>query len=339
MNLLTKLKEKYIYLHRDLRIDSLKGLVIIFMVTGHIIQARDPDFWNNKLFLWIYSFHMPLFMVISGYLSYFSFIKHKPLKIILGKIKQLIIPYFSWYLIFCYFYLRSIHNVDFIGYLTYSVKYPDTGLWFLLILFYIFIIFALAFQLKKVIIDLVKVRNINSDVIEILLITLFVVIIQLIPINIWGFGLLRVYIYYFYFGYLISKYYFRFRQFANITKELLLVFYPLIIIYYLNTQKTAVEIFKLPKDMGMLMNAFMGIGFLSLIMKRFKNSEFIYILAWLGIYSFDIYVISWNFWFLGFTGRHFDTFVAIILTILMSLLISFTVLRQSKILKLLFLGQ
>ena len=53
-------------------IDYLKFFAIVCVVIGHIIQYNDNNFDNNHLFRYIYSFHMPLFMMISGYISIFS---------------------------------------------------------------------------------------------------------------------------------------------------------------------------------------------------------------------------------------------------------------------------
>ena len=41
-------------------LDYAKGIGILLVVLGHI--------YNNNTKLWIYSFHMPLFFIISGYL-------------------------------------------------------------------------------------------------------------------------------------------------------------------------------------------------------------------------------------------------------------------------------
>ena len=43
-------------------IDSLKGLGIILIVVGHIIP------YESMLHVWIYSFHVPIFFIISGML-------------------------------------------------------------------------------------------------------------------------------------------------------------------------------------------------------------------------------------------------------------------------------
>lgn len=59
---------------RDYTIDNIKGILIILVIVGHSIQyasgmdyLRNDLFYDNPLFLLIYSFHMPLFALISGY--------------------------------------------------------------------------------------------------------------------------------------------------------------------------------------------------------------------------------------------------------------------------------
>jgi fucose 4-O-acetylase-like acetyltransferase len=44
-------------------IDRLKGLAIILVVMGHIIGFSQPEDGINTF---IYTFHMPLFMFLSG---------------------------------------------------------------------------------------------------------------------------------------------------------------------------------------------------------------------------------------------------------------------------------
>lgn len=57
-------------------VNFLRGIAIFLMLWGHCIQVFIPvgvDFFENPVFRFIYSFHMPLFMLISGYLFRFSF--------------------------------------------------------------------------------------------------------------------------------------------------------------------------------------------------------------------------------------------------------------------------
>lgn len=56
---------------RDDRIDAVKYWLIVLVITGHVFQR--PEFHNSTvcivLWKWIYMFHMPLFIFISGYFS------------------------------------------------------------------------------------------------------------------------------------------------------------------------------------------------------------------------------------------------------------------------------
>lgn len=88
---------------RNLYIDIVKGLCIILVIIGHCIQygsgnkyLEDNTFFNNPFFIFIYSFHMPLFMLISGYLFAYSINNKKWNKVLITKINQLIIPLFAW---------------------------------------------------------------------------------------------------------------------------------------------------------------------------------------------------------------------------------------------------
>ena len=47
---------------RDLRYDVMKGIGILLMMLGHIPV-------EGMVYKWIYSFHMPMFFLISGYLT------------------------------------------------------------------------------------------------------------------------------------------------------------------------------------------------------------------------------------------------------------------------------
>ena len=56
---------------RDKNIDLLKGIAMCLVIWGHSIQYSSMgkyDFFALPLFRFIYSFHMPLFIAVSGYL-------------------------------------------------------------------------------------------------------------------------------------------------------------------------------------------------------------------------------------------------------------------------------
>lgn len=90
---------KELVFKRDEKIDLIKSFLIILVILGHCIYWNDslckiPV--NNVIVNIIYSFHMPLFILISGYL----FSKHKKdnlMNTIKSKFARLIIPH----IIFC----------------------------------------------------------------------------------------------------------------------------------------------------------------------------------------------------------------------------------------------
>lgn len=76
--------------------DLLKLFAIFLVVWGHCMQhLLDVPIEQNPMFLWISSFHMPLFMAIAGLFAERSF--SRPLKDYISKRgSQLLIPWLSW---------------------------------------------------------------------------------------------------------------------------------------------------------------------------------------------------------------------------------------------------
>ena len=84
---------------RDPYIDSLKAIAIVLVVWGHAIQYRhgvNYDYWHDPLFIVIYSFHMPLFALISGYVMSIGRKKENSGIFVKKKFLHLIIPAVSW---------------------------------------------------------------------------------------------------------------------------------------------------------------------------------------------------------------------------------------------------
>ena len=120
-------------------LDSLRGLAIFLVVIGHVIQflyCHDNDGYR-KCIDWniIYSFHMPLFFMISGY----SYDICKDRFTIVKRAKQLLVPFAVWALI------NAIYNDSlYIWRLEYFIISPSNGgLWFLYALFFMSVIYYL----------------------------------------------------------------------------------------------------------------------------------------------------------------------------------------------------
>lgn len=87
---------------RSLYLDVVKGLAIILVVVGHCIQfgsgadvLRSGVFFADPLFKFIYSFHMPLFMLVSGYLFRYS-IQRPAAQVVIAKVRSIVVPLVVW---------------------------------------------------------------------------------------------------------------------------------------------------------------------------------------------------------------------------------------------------
>ena len=77
---------------RNIEFDILKGILIVLVVVGHALQScfsAPTDY--HPLFIFIYTFHMPLFIFVSGYF-FSSCLKYDFKTLIEKKTKRLIIP-------------------------------------------------------------------------------------------------------------------------------------------------------------------------------------------------------------------------------------------------------
>ena len=79
-------------MNRDTTIDVLKGIGIILVVIGH---SCCPQLLND----FIFSFHMPLFFIASGYFFEMKNLENKK-DYLKRKIRGIYFPYLKWSVIF-----------------------------------------------------------------------------------------------------------------------------------------------------------------------------------------------------------------------------------------------
>lgn len=133
---------------RDIKIDLLKGLAILLVVLGHCVQYNYPKTFDlHPVFRLIYSFHMPLFMLLSGYVASFTFKGSG--RQLATKAQTLLLPFFSWFVFSYFFYTKSVSSDGFWLQFLALLKNPDRGLWFLWVLFLNFVVLAIALRISR----------------------------------------------------------------------------------------------------------------------------------------------------------------------------------------------
>lgn len=182
---------------RLLWIDWLKSILISLVVVGHSIQFSDVSFERNWIFRFIYSFHMPLFFFVSGYLSFKSEFSIRELP---RKLKRLLLPFFSWAILLLIWRVVA-HEMPMssVGSMVMRcLVRPDMGLWFLwvlawcLVVLYGICLFSRGGLWKFVVLSVVFLLGSN-------------VLIALTKCNLFAVHLISYYFSYFWGGYVIAR--------------------------------------------------------------------------------------------------------------------------------------
>lgn len=128
---------KIIGSNKSMYLDMVKGFTIFLMLWGHCVQLcyqnTTHNFFDNIVIKIITSFHMPLFMLISGYLFYYSFKKRPLNQLVIHRSKPLLhtIVICGIFLYYISYGVVSISNKDFSLLLNGSWLSSLSGLWFL----------------------------------------------------------------------------------------------------------------------------------------------------------------------------------------------------------------
>lgn len=93
---------------RNVTADVIRGFAIITVVIGHCIQQgngleyySNSMYWSNKVYQFIYSFHMPLFMLLAGWFAFYTLKKaegdrKKQWRLLWTKSVSYVVPIFFW---------------------------------------------------------------------------------------------------------------------------------------------------------------------------------------------------------------------------------------------------
>lgn len=76
--------------------DTIKGVAIFLVALGHVLQSVLPNYREDKFLLLIVMFHMPLFMMVSGYFFLPSLKKTNLKEYVIKRFLRLYLPSLFW---------------------------------------------------------------------------------------------------------------------------------------------------------------------------------------------------------------------------------------------------
>lgn len=129
-------------MERNLKIDFYKFFAIFTVVLGHSIQYGSGTVFlsaqllENPVFRFIYSFHMPLFMLLSGYLFHYTITHHSFQHNIISRFSTLFVPIVFWNIVpfIAYTWHDRPHTLRYL-FQAYLITMTDNS-WFLWAIFY-----------------------------------------------------------------------------------------------------------------------------------------------------------------------------------------------------------
>ena len=134
-------------------IDLAKGVMILLVVIGHLNDCHVSGSVHDKLFTFIYSFHMCLFFLLSGFVM--ALTKHKLQeqsykKWLWKKVQTLFIPFLAWTFVMWRFVDPIIYFPLDLSTIKFVFLRPDIGTWFFLSLFVCQVVCYPIFRFKSI---------------------------------------------------------------------------------------------------------------------------------------------------------------------------------------------
>lgn len=187
--------EETIMGERYLWADCLKGILMVLVIIGHVIWfVYSDDHDSNHIYNLIYSFHMPCFMAISGWLAFRSGKEYGGgISLYIRRFKQLMIPYLCWSFIQALLLKGNLFKI---------VYDPNGYFWFLWTLFWIYVIFV---KIRSVASRL----NLNEECFSIVSCLALMLIMVILDFRLFGFQFISYYFLFYYFGFVFHKYNFQ----------------------------------------------------------------------------------------------------------------------------------
>ena len=269
---------------RLILIDVMQGIAMFLVVLGHHRFSFMPK-WYEHMFNWIYTFHMPLFIFISGFLMRYSYkginswAEYKPY--IIKRIKKFV-PSFLIVGAICTLMTWDFNDINALltklSYLFIAPRYSEvTFLWYIYTLFVFYCISPFIFNAKPWIKCIILILALYSS-------------IQIIPVRLFNIDYISRYFIFFLAGAFVAKNYSRIKQYKKVITStytiILIVFVIMSIIFFTNdfnaTQKYVMQWLGIP--------AFICIAQL---FKQWNNINKMFV--WISVNCFGIYLLHMFF--------------------------------------------
>jgi len=272
-------------------IDLAKGVAILLVVLGHVINSyivsgefNEYISYTKYVYFTIYSFHMPLYFALSGYL----YSKSKAIsnvseykKVALKKIIALGIPYIIFSLMQGTIQIllsRFTHNHIGFSSLAHILTQPILQFWFIYTLLFIFILVPLLEMIIK------------NDKFVFLLLFVFKIVSFFIVTNVIAIDTFSQYAVYFYSGKMLCKYYKYILSNKSLLMKLSTCYIVLNVLCYFGVKD--IYNIRIVRCFASIMLAVLGSALIMyLVIYPMAKTKVIkkYVLI-MGIYSFEIYI-------------------------------------------------
>lgn len=182
---------------RILWLDAQKGVFILLVILGHVIQTTFPqDFHTQHLWCFTSSFRMPAFMALSGWIAYKPVQKRKlGLKdSIIRRARQLMFPYIVWSLL--KFAVGGCYTLEL---LQGIILNPSGFYWYLWALFWIYVLYRCVQSLAAAI-------RCNETIVIGAVALFLLAAMTMLHTKLFGFDVIAYFFFYFFIGDCIRKY-------------------------------------------------------------------------------------------------------------------------------------
>lgn len=334
-------------------ISYIKGVAIILVFIGH---AATPSFLQRPyhyefIVQLIYSMHMALFFLVSGFLSYKIInmnLSKDYLDFIKIKFYRLVIPYITIsfitnfiIIIFKQLFNEPVSSSTLLEMIKTIFLYPENGvmgaLWFIYTLFIVNIISPLIMKLPfKLVIVVSLAFNIFMPK----------------YINFLSFSRISFFLVYFFIGLYFRVYYetnrkTAFENISKLKKMIIFIISMICIFFYSYIVSNNIFISSYLLNTLNFLCGLCGIALILITIRKFKNSKVYSAIVYLGQYSIDIYILSWFFQIASMilvtqilkSSNYNIFFISNIIIGALCLPFSLYILRRFKILRFLFFGE